>query len=95
MRPGVRAYHFRIAVHTGCNFTGRTFMGFYQTQTGQVWQSQRAFTTVVRFAFRTGFSDVTHGIGTHVTKTFCISVAPMPNESSTIINARFIIVLRT
>ena len=72
MRPGVSAHHFRVAVHTGSDFTGRTFMRFHQTEAGQIGQSQRAFTTVVRFAFRTGFRDVTHGIGTHVTKTFCI-----------------------
>src|SRR5690606_41565114 len=59
-----------LTVHTGCDLTGRAFMRFYQPQTGQVWQVQRAFTTVVRFAFCTGFRDVTQGIGTHVTKSF-------------------------
>ncbi|CZZ30491.1 Uncharacterised protein [Enterobacter hormaechei] len=72
VRPRVGAHHFRVTVHTGCDLTGRAFMRFYQPQTGQVWQVQRAFTTVVRFAFCTGFRDVTQGIGTHVTKSFCI-----------------------
>jgi len=43
-----------------------------QAETGQAWQIQRALAAVVRFAFRTGFRDVAHGIGTHVAKTFCI-----------------------
>ena len=36
MRPGIGANDFGITVHTGGNFTGRTFMRFHQTQTGQV-----------------------------------------------------------
>ena len=40
VRPRVRANHFRIAVHTRSNFTGRTFMRFHQTQAGQVRQIQ-------------------------------------------------------
>ena len=36
MRPGIGTNHFGIAIHSGGNFTGRTFMRFHQTQTGQV-----------------------------------------------------------
>ncbi|MNC34328.1 hypothetical protein D3C75_827560 [compost metagenome] len=72
VRPGVCADDFRVSVHTGCNFTGRTFMRFHQTQTGQVWQVQRTLTTNVCFAVCTGFSDVTHGVCTGVTKAICV-----------------------
>ena len=34
--PAVGAHDFRVAVHTGCDFTGRTFMRFHQTEAGQV-----------------------------------------------------------
>ncbi|MNP40015.1 hypothetical protein D3C76_1336210 [compost metagenome] len=72
VRPGVCADHFCVAVHTGSDFTCRTFMRFHQAQTGQVWQVQWALTANVRFAFGTGFCDMAHSVGTDITKAVSI-----------------------
>ena len=62
MRPCVSADNFRVAVHTGCNFTGRTFMGLNQPQAGQIRQIERTFTAVVSLAFGTSFCNMAHGV---------------------------------
>ncbi|MNI62432.1 hypothetical protein D3C73_1177550 [compost metagenome] len=72
MRPCVGTDHFRITVHSGGNFTCRTFVSFHQAQTGQVRQIQRTFATIVSFAFRTGFCNMPHSIGANVAKAVSV-----------------------
>ncbi|MNC52662.1 hypothetical protein D3C75_1020210 [compost metagenome] len=72
MRPTVCPDNFCVTVHTCRDFTGRTFGGFHQTQTGEVWQTQRAFTAFVCFAFGTRLRNVPESIRAYIAKFCCI-----------------------
>ena len=82
-----------VAVQPLREVAGGLFRRFTEAQTAQVRQRQRPPAAHIGLTARANLGDVARGVGTRSPKRSASSLAPMPKESNTIINVRFICAL--